>query len=232
MTRVPKPALGSWPGVPPHEPPEIPPPWIPSPDEPRRPTTYPPVPMVYERVPSGADLASRLLDRRIVLVGGHLDERRATEAAARIMLLDGSGDEPIEFVVACPDGDLLAAMALADTVELAGVEVRARCTGSVGGPAILPFAVASHRSAQPHATFVMSEPQFELEGSASEIASRSAQHADVLDTIHRRVAAATGQPVELVAADFAGRRWLTADEAKAYGLIDDVMQAAASARRR
>jgi ATP-dependent Clp protease, protease subunit len=216
--------LGTWPDVPPRRPPEIPPPWWPEPDGPRRPVTYPPVPLVYDDAPSGADLTSRLLDRRIVLVGGFLDQPRATDAAARLMLLDGSGDTPVELVMGCPDGELVAALALADTIELAGVEVRARCTGSIGGPPLLPFAVASRRVAQPHAMFLMSEPRVELEGTASDIAERSAHHADMLATLHRRVAAATGQAIEVVAADFSRRRSLTAEQAQAYGLIDEVVQ--------
>ena len=126
------------------------------------PPAYPPVPVVYDD-PLVDDVPDRLLEQRIVMVSGTLDLPRATEAAARLMLLDGSGDDPIRLVMSCPDGDLVAATALADTVELVGVELRTVCSGSVGGPAVLPFALGARRLVQPHASFRLSEPTLELQ---------------------------------------------------------------------
>jgi ATP-dependent Clp protease protease subunit len=218
---------GAWP-PPPGWPPEFPPtgpptePPDPRPPEPR--PVYPPVPMVYEEAPTLQNLADRLLDQRLVMVTGHLDLARATEAAARVMLLDGSGDDPIQLVLSCRDGDLIAAMALADTVELVGVEVRSLCSGSIGGPALLPFAVASRRLAQPHATFQLNEPTMEIEGRSTDISSETALHADLLADMHRRLAAASGKRVDTVAEDLRRRRFLSAVEAKAYGLVDEILR--------
>jgi ATP-dependent Clp protease protease subunit len=181
------------------------------------------VPVVYDE-PLVDDLPDRLLEQRIVMVSGTLDLPRATEAAARLMLLDGSGDDPIRLVMSCPDGDLVAATALADTVELVGVELRTVCSGSVGGPAVLPFALGARRLVQPHASFRLSEPTLELQGRASELADATARHADLLGELHGRVAAATGQPVAVIAEDFRRRRLLTAEEAKAYGLVDEIIR--------
>lgn len=111
-------------------PPEIPPPWTP-PDKPLPTPGCPPVPIVFDAPAPPDDLADRLLERRIVMVNGRLDLTRANEAAARLMLLDGCGDDPIQLVLSCPDGDLIAATALADTVELVGVEVRTVASGVV-----------------------------------------------------------------------------------------------------
>ena len=175
-----------------------------------------------EWTPSTDHLVERLLDRRVVLVSGRLDQAVLTEAAARLMLLDGMGDEPVELVLTCPDGDLGAAMSLADTVELVGVEVRALCAGSIGGPSVLPFAVATHRLAQPHATFRLGEPRFEIDGRASVVAEETARHAELLADFQRRLADATGQPVTTIAADLRRGRFLTADEARSYGLVDEI----------
>ncbi len=180
--------------------------------------------MVYDDGPRTDDLADRLLERRIVLVTGHLDLGRATDASARLMLLDGSGDEPIELVLSCPDGDLVAATALADTVELVGVELRTVCTGSIGGPAVLPFALGTRRMAQPHATFRLIEPGLEAHGRADEIARETARQTDLVAEVHRRLAAATGQPIETVTEDLRRGRFLTADEAKTYGLVDEIIR--------
>lgn len=208
-----------WPGPPDvPEVPEVPPPFGP----PRGPEAYPPVPLVFDDRQVRAELADRLLDRRTVLLGGQLDAGLATDASGRLLLLADGSDEPVELVIGCPDGDLYAAMALADTVELVDVEVRALCTGLLGGPAVLPFAVADHRIAQPHATFRFADPGLDVEGSAAHLAEASARHAELVDALHRRLAAACGRTVEEVAADSRRHRLLTAEEALAYGLVDEI----------
>jgi ATP-dependent Clp protease protease subunit len=185
---------------------------------------YPPIPVVYtnEPPPLGEDLRERLLERRIVLASGRLDDVAANELAARLMYLDGIADDPIELRYSCPDGELGAAVLLADTIDLLGVELRATASGSVGGPALLPFAVATRRLAHPHATFKLSEGELEIRGSATEIVAEAERHASLVADVHRRLADATGQLVSSIEADFAARRVLSADEARRYGLIDEI----------
>lgn len=170
------------------------------------------------------DLADRLLERRIVMVSGPLDLTRANEAAARLMLLDGCGDDPIQLVLSCADGDLIAATALADTVELLGAELRTVASGVVGGPVVLPFALATRRLAQPHATFRFVEPALDVQGRADDLAQATARHRDLFAELHQRVAAAAGQAVESIAADFRRGRLMNADEATAYGLVDEIIR--------
>jgi ATP-dependent Clp protease protease subunit len=225
-------STGGWPpspGWPPEVPPPLIPPERPAPPQPPQPPLHPPVPIVYEPAPPVADLADRLLERRIVMVSGHLDTAGATDAAARLMLLDGTGDDPIELVVSCTDGDLTAATALADTVELVGVEVRALASGSVGGAAVLPYAVAARRLAQPHATFRLADPRQAMEGRASDLAHAADQHAELVAHLHRRVAEAAGRSPASVAADFERERLLTAPDAKAYGLVHEIARTRLSA---
>ena len=197
--------------------------WPPDPAPPR-PTVYPPIPVVYTNEPPslGEDLRDRLLERRIVLATGRLDDAMATELAARLMYLDGIGDDPVELRYSCSDGDLGAAIAVADTVELLGVELRATAAGAVGGPALLPFAVATRRLAHPHATFRLVEPEVEIRGRATDIAAEAERHAALVTSFHRRLAHATGRPVELIEADFASHRVLSAEEALSYRLIDEI----------
>jgi ATP-dependent Clp protease protease subunit len=169
-------------------------------------------------------VTDRLLERRTVLVSGPLDRGRATDAAARLMLLDGLGDDPIELILSCPDGDIDAAFALADTVELVGVELRTVASGSVGGPALLPFALGTHRLAQPHATFRLTEPRIEIDGRASDVATETARHTDLVAELCRRLAATCGQPADTIAADLRHGRTLSAQEALAYGLVDEIQR--------
>ena len=136
----------SWPDPPPW--PEVPPPWRPAPpDTPRRPPPGPPWPVVPTVPMPGSrrhdDLFGRLLERRIVMVAGSLSHDVATLATAQLMLLDATGDDPIDLHLSCPDGDLGASSAVADTIDLVGVAVRAWCRGTVGGPALAPLAAAT-----------------------------------------------------------------------------------------
>ena len=200
-------------------PPEVPPPWQPArPDQP-----YPPAPLL-PRLPGALDdeLFTRLLERRIVLVAGFLDGHAATRAAAQLMLLDATGDEPIDVHLSCPDGDLDAAGSLADTIDLVGVTVRAWCSGKLGGPALAPLAAADRRIAQPHCMFVLKEPSMQLHGRADEIASLAATQQRQLDSFQVRLADATGQPLERVVADTRQGLTLDADQAVAYGLVHEV----------
>ena len=169
-----------------------------------------------------SDLHDRLLHQRRILVNGFLDDALATRTAAELMYLDGSGDDPIELHLSCPDGELGAANALADTLDLVGVAVRATCLGSIGGPALGPFTAASHRTASMSATFHLRDPRVESSGTSADLEAFAARHRREVDALHRRIAAAAGQSVERVAADFAAGVVLDADEARRYGIVHDV----------
>jgi ATP-dependent Clp protease protease subunit len=165
----------------------------------------------------------RLLERRIVLVSGSLDAERMTSVAARLMLLDATGDGPVELRMMCPDGDLDAALALADTVDLLGVEVRACAAGRLGGPALAPFAAAGRRSCHPHATFLLRDADVSVEGRATELVAQVCHRQGQLRSLHERLASACHQPVERVVSDMRNGSVLDAAEALAYGLVQDVV---------
>jgi ATP-dependent Clp protease protease subunit len=213
---------------PPGWPPEIPEPapWRePSqPPVPHRPSVYPPVPVVYENEshPIAEDLRDRLLERRIVLVNGVLDDGSATDIAARLMYLDGTGDEPIDLRYSCRGSALDAAITLADVVELLGVELLATALGTLVGPALLPFAVATRRIAHRHATFRFLEPELEVRGRASDVVAEADRHAQRVAELHRRLGDATGRARDAIDAEFAARRLLSVEEARAFGLVDEV----------
>ena len=103
-------------------------------------------------------LQEKLFERRIVLVTGRLDADLAAEAAAALLTLDATGDEPIELHVNSPDGTLESAFVLIDTLDLLHATSRAHGRGQVGGPAIGVVAAADHRSASPHTRFRLFQP--------------------------------------------------------------------------
>ncbi len=224
---------GSWP-EPPRWPPETPP-WTPTPDAPPPPPCPappgPPIPMVpFPDLPRHEDVFDKLLERRIVLISGRLDQAVGTRAAAQLMLLDASGDDPIDIDLSCPDGDLDAAIALADTIDLVGVPVRIRCRGRVGGPAVAPLTTADHRSAHPHTVFVLKDPRLHVEGRARDLTALVAAHRQQLEGLHLRLAQLTGHPRDRIEADMQTGKALTAAEARDYGLIQDVTAAAGDSR--
>jgi ATP-dependent Clp protease, protease subunit len=224
-----------WPGEPPWRPvperpmpPTVPrvPPWPPEPERARpqplpmpEPSRFPFIPFPPE--PS-ADVWTKLMEHRIVMLGGHLDQPSATRAAAQMMLLDADGEDPIRLHLSCPTGDLDASVMLAETLDVIQAPLHAVAGGLLGGPVIAVYASAGRRLAHRHAAFQLDEPRAHMEGTADQLAGRIAQHQHQLDYLHRHVADACGRTVESVAADMAAGRLLTAEAAVGYGLVHEV----------
>lgn len=217
------------PDVPPTPPPEIPP-LRPAPDDPPQPDPAPPP---YRQPPARVtggtgeagwpgDLAARLMDRRIVVLSGCLDDAAASEAAARLMLLDATGDEPVVLHLACPDGDLHAAAALVDTIDLLGVPTHAHARGAVGGAAVWPLLAGRHRVAMPHARFGLREPAAHVAGPSTQLARMADALESLTDMFRRRIADVTGRPLGDVAADVRRGLAMDAREARDYGLVHEI----------
>lgn len=173
-------------------------------------------------------LAERLLEERIVMVVGPLDEERATEAAAQLMTLDASGDEHITLRLSCGESDLDAALTLIDTIDLLGVPVHGVCSGRLAGPAVGVFAVCERRTMQPHATIELREPRTSVEGHyepATALAAAAEQFARRVDQLCERLAAATGRDAASIRADMRAGLFLDAAAAVAYGLADPITTA-------
>jgi len=208
-------------------PPIVPPSW-PAPNPPptpQPPPARPPLPTfpVVEPPPPAGTAEDRLLERGIVLLGGHLDQPAAQRTAAKLMLLDAEWDGPVELHLSCPDGDLDAALLLAETVDLLSLQTRARASGVVGGPALAVLAAADRRQGHPHALLRLREPTGTASGRADRLAADVAEHARQVAQLHERLAAATGRSTEEVAVDLRAGRVLTAAEAVDYGLLHELL---------
>ena len=192
------------------------------------PTPLPwPEPSRVEFVPTppttlALDLADRLLARRIVVLTGPLGREEAGDAVARLMLLDADADEPIQLHLTCPDGDLDAALVLAETVDLLRAPVTAVLRGTVGGPVLAVVAAADHVQAHPHCILVLHEPRSTATGRADELASAADQHARQVGDLRARIATATSRDPQEVASDLRAGRVLDASQAVEYGLVDEV----------
>jgi ATP-dependent Clp protease protease subunit len=167
-------------------------------------------------------LRAREFDQRVVALVGELTDTAATRLATELMALDATGDDPVALRVDCSGGTLDAAFTLMDTIDLLGVPVHARCVGRVAGVGVGVLAVAARRTAAPHARFLLTLPVLELRGDSATIATLASEHQRQVDAFVRRLADATGHPLEHVEADLERGRWLDASEALAYGLVDEL----------
>lgn len=169
-------------------------------------------------------LQERLFDQRVVLAQGVLDDAMANRTSAQLLALETLADEPIRMHLACPEGELGAALSLADTIQALGVELTAVAVGEVSGPAVGVLAVAPRRLAYPHARFRVIEPSVgELRGSATDVDAVAGEHLRMLHALVQLLADATGRRVETVLADLRQGLFLTAEQAVGYGLLDAVV---------
>ena len=180
----------------------------------------------------GADPRSwmrrKLFDLRIVLLSGPVDDEAGHEVGVELMTLDAIGDGPVHLQIDSAGGTLPAALALMDIIDVLGVPVRASCVGQAVGPSVGVLAVCSHRLMSAHARLRLLEPSVEVQGSARQLEQLATAHADQWTAFCARLSEVTGRPLERVLDDADHGRFLSAQEAIDYGLVDEV--AAADAR--
>jgi len=168
-------------------------------------------------------LAESMLDRRVLFLFGDLDDRRAGELAMALMALDAGRDEPITLHIDIPGGTLDGSLSVIDTIDLLSVPVHATSSARVEGSAIGVLAVCERRTASANARFRFGAPQDSFAGGAAEAERWIRQHRDRLDRFVARLSEATGQTRERLHADIETGRYLDAEEALRYGLIDEVL---------
>lgn len=214
--------IGQWP-------PEVPPyrtPWTPvEPPTPPPPRTPRPMLPMWEQVepPALRDLADRLLDERIVVVSGELDDQLANRTISQLLVL-GRHRDPIELHLTCERSQLAAALTLADAVDVISSPVRAMVRGVMRGPAVAVLCACEHRVAHHNALFILSLPSTGISaGSAQEVVHLSQQLELQEEQLRTRICAVTGRSDEQVAQDLSAGRFLTASEAKDYGLVEEVV---------
>jgi ATP-dependent Clp protease, protease subunit len=201
--------------------------WQPGrPSDPGRPGREPSPPETYPTAtppwaPPGY-VEAQLLDRRVVRLWGPLDDNAVSRACAEMMALDATGDSAVNLYVGSSGGPLDAALALIDTMDLLGVPVHVTCLGRAEGAAVGVVAAGVKRVAAPHAQFHLCEPEVTASGNASQLAAWAEHHRAQLERFVQRIADATRRPAEHIEADLSLGRWLDAEQALSYGLVDEV----------
>jgi ATP-dependent Clp protease, protease subunit len=167
-------------------------------------------------------LFERLLEQRIVLASGVLDDAAATRLSAQLLTLDAEGDGPVRLELQNLQADLSAALTLMGVLDVMRAEIHAFASGETGGPALGLLASCPRRLAYPNASFTLSEPRVRFAGgTATAVSSYEQQASRMIDSLFCRIAEAAGREAEDVREDARRGRVLTVAEAIGYGLIHD-----------
>ena len=187
------------------------------------------VPYVIEQTSRGErsyDIYSRLLKERIIFLGEEVNDVSASVIVAQLLFLEA--DDPnkdIQLYINSPGGSVTAGLAIYDTMQYIKCDVSTVCIGMAAsmGAFLLSGGAKGKRFALPNAEIMIHQPSGGAQGQATEI-SIAAEH--ILRTrqkLNEIMAANTGQPLETIKADTERDNFMTAEEAKAYGLIDEVI---------
>jgi ATP-dependent Clp protease, protease subunit len=169
-------------------------------------------------------LDERLFDRRIVVLRGPLDGPTASQVAAALLTLDTMGTETVQLHMSVQNGELAAAFAIVDAIDTLRAPVHAVVTAEAGGAAVAVLAAAKRRLAFRHARIRLSEPRVaSVAGTADEVTAAAGQYLRELEEMALRLAEVTGQPRSRIEDDLSAGRILTAEQALAYGLIDEIL---------
>ncbi len=171
-------------------------------------------------------LDDMLLENRIIFLIGEINYARATEVIMKMLYLDNlkKGRE-ISLYINSPGGTVDDTLAIYDTMRFVGSPVATYCIGRAqsGGAVVLAAGTKGSRYALPHAKIMLHQPWGGVTGQASDIKIQAEEILKAKQTINRILAEHTGQPLDKIMAETERDRYMTADEAKAYGLIDEVL---------
>ncbi|MGE0552852.1 MAG: ATP-dependent Clp protease proteolytic subunit [Gemmatimonadales bacterium] len=187
---------------------------------------YPPY--IIERSPRGErtyDIFSRLLMDRIVFLGAGINDEVANIIIAQLLFLDADNPEKdINMYINSPGGHVHSGLAIYDTMQHLRAPINTICMGLAAsmGAFLLAAGTTGKRAALPHSRIMIHQPSSGAQGTAAdiEIAAREILHTRA--TMNRLFAMHTGQTVEAIERDVDRDRYMSADEAKAYGIIDQV----------
>ena len=187
------------------------------------------VPYVIEQTSRGErsyDIYSRLLKDRIIFLGEEVNDVSAGLIVSQLLFLEAEDPgKDIQLYINSPGGSVTAGMAIYDTMQYIKCDVSTICLGMAAsmGAFLLAGGAKGKRFALPHSTIMIQQPSGGAQGQATEIQIVADHIAQTKRTLNELLAANTGQPIEVVERDTDRDNYMTAEEAKAYGLIDGVV---------
>jgi len=171
-------------------------------------------------------LDDMLLENRIVFLIGEINYGRAAEVIMKILYLDNlKRGREISLYINSPGGTVDDTMAIYDTMQFVGSPIATYCIGRAqsGGAVVLAAGSKGHRFALPHAKIMLHQPWGGVTGQASDIQIQAEEILRAKQTINRILAKHTGLPIEKIAEETERDHYMSAEEAKQYGLIDEVL---------
>lgn len=187
------------------------------------------VPMVIEQTNRGErayDIYSRLLKDRIVFLGTPVDDHIANLIIAQLLFLENDNpDADIQFYINSPGGSIDAGLGIYDTMQFIKPDVRTICVGMAAsmGAMLLAGGTKGKRFALPNARIMIHQAAGGFQGKAADAEIYARELLLAKDKMNRLLAQHTGQPVEKIAKDTERDYFMSAEEAKAYGLVDEII---------
>jgi len=187
------------------------------------------IPSVIEQTPRGErawDLFSRLLQNRIIFIGSEINDTVASLLIGQLFYLQSEDpDKDIEMYINTVGGEVPAGLAIYDTMQLIKPDVRTFCVGKACsmGALLLAGGKKDKRAALPNSRVLIHQPLGGTYGQVSDVDIFTRELLRTRDRINEILAYHTGQDVETIKRDTERDRWMTADEAKEYGIVDEVL---------
>ncbi len=188
------------------------------------------VPMVVEQTNRGErsyDIYSRLLKERIIFLGGEVTDVTADLIVAQLLFLEAEDPEKdIQIYINSPGGSVSAGFAIYDTMQYIKPNVSTICIGRAAsmGAFLLAAGAKGKRFALPNADIMIHQPLGGAQGQASDIKIQAEKIIQIRERINKILSERTGQPIEKISKDTDRDYYMTAEEAVAYGIIDQVVE--------
>ena len=187
------------------------------------------VPMVIEQSGRGErayDIYSRLLRERVIFLVGPVDDMTANVIVAQLLFLEADNpDKDISLYINSPGGSVTAGMAIYDTMQFIKPDVSTLCIGQAAsmGALLLAAGQKGKRFCLPNSRVMIHQPSGGAQGQASDIAIQAKEILYLRSRLNAELAANTGQPIEKIEQDVERDYFMAAEEAKAYGIVDSVL---------
>lgn len=167
-----------------------------------------------------------LLENRIVFLDGAIHDASANLIVMKLLFLQSENrHQDIHFYINSPGGSVTATMAIYDTMQFLQCDVATYCVGiaASGGAVLVAGGAKSKRFILPHAKMMIHQPYGEVGGQVSDIEIQAREILDTRGVLNEILAAHTGQPIDVISTDTDRDRYLTAAQAKEYGLVDEIL---------
>jgi ATP-dependent Clp protease protease subunit len=187
------------------------------------------VPMVIEQSGRGErayDIYSRLLRERIIFLVGPVNDHSANLVVAQLLFLESENpDKDISFYINSPGGSVSAGMSIFDTMQFIKPDVSTLCVGMAAsmGAFLLTAGAKGKRFSLPNSKIMIHQPMGGAQGQATDIEIHAREILKTREQLNRILAERSGQPLEKIQADTERDYYMSAEEAKTYGLIDQVL---------